>query len=82
MSRGHLVRDAGLQAVQEIGGALRMRRGGEERPLIVVQLLIQDAIWDARSPRSSGVRSRSAERNAEPNSATYPDSQAKNKQSE
>ena len=36
MSRGHLDRDAGLQAVQEVRRALRMRRGGEERPLIVV----------------------------------------------
>ena len=44
MSRGHLVRDAGLRAVQEIGGALRVRRGGEDRALLVLQLLIQDAI--------------------------------------
>jgi hypothetical protein len=44
--------------------------------------LIHDPTYAAWSARTSGVRSRSAQRNAEPSSATYPDSQAKIKNSE
>jgi hypothetical protein len=43
-SRGHLVRDAGQQAVQEIGGALRMRRGGENRARALFKTFGQDSM--------------------------------------
>ena len=37
MSRGHLVRDAGLQAVQELRRALRIGCSGEDRAPVVLQ---------------------------------------------